>query len=107
MPTFILLLILSAQSTTKVADVSMMGDLLFMDDGKEIGRCVPAKDNTFDHPSYSSCTFDDKARIVTLILRHMRDQENSYNKCGDFGPWILDQHSNIMGRYRNPPCPEK
>ena len=87
---------------------TISGALVFMGkDWKELGRCTPASDNTFDHPHYAKCTFSvDSAEIVTMMLQSWRASDNQYNKCGDFGPWVLDEKGNIMGRFRNPPCPK-
>lgn len=40
----------------------------------------------------------------TKIVNEWGRQMDSYEHCGDWGPWIIDRDGSIMGRYRNPPC---
>lgn len=44
---------------------------------------------------------------LTKIINRLLEQTDSWEHCGDFGPWIMDREGEIMGRFRNPPCPQK
>jgi hypothetical protein len=43
---------------------------------------------------------------VTMIMNNWGEQMDAVSHCGDWGPWILDKQGNVMGKYRNPPCPK-
>lgn len=47
-----------------------------------------------------------EGHTIDEVLNNLMERQDQYAHCGDFGPWILDQDGNIMGRYRNPPCPK-
>lgn len=40
------------------------------------------------------------------VVNNLAEQQDQYAHCGGFGPWIVDEQGNIMGRYRNPACPK-
>lgn len=40
------------------------------------------------------------------LMKAIDDQRKETERCGQWGPWILDQNDNVMYRVKNPPCPK-
>lgn len=41
------------------------------------------------------------------VLNRIGKDRNDETICGEWGPWIHDRKGNIIGKFRNPPCPKK
>lgn len=68
--------------------------------------CESASTGKLDWYRVKNCKIAD-GHTLDEVINEMGRERNSDALCGAWGPWIHDHQGNIMGSYRNPPCPKK
>ena len=53
-----------------------------------------------------NCKLED-GHTLDELMNAIAEQNNDRNMCGEWGQWIHDKDGEIIGQFRNPPCPVK